>query len=253
MTDTSIHSDDQPLGRSNPDIRELLAAEYVLGTLQGPARKRFTRLIKQDREIQDLVSFWETRLADFVGCLPAQAPRTQVWEFIEQRLGFSQPAETTTVLEPAWQRFGKYLVSGMALVVLVVGVRVTAPPPGEPVPDQPEIIEPVYTAEVVIRNKLGGAQWRVQGTPGESEVSIEVINSPAIPSDKDLELWYIADGDSAPVSLGIFPSESGSVQQAILSKPLANGATFAVSLEPAGGSPAAGPTGDVLYAEVYSG
>lgn len=253
MTDSSTPIGDPFPGREDANIRDLLAAEYVLGTLHGPARRRFKNLINEDRQLQDLVYFWETRLADFIGCLPAQTPRTQVWELIEQRLGFTEQAQTQVIQEPAWQRFGKYLVSAMALVVLVVGVRITAPPPGEPVPNQPTIIEPVYTAEVTIRNKLGGVQWRVQGTPGESEVSIQVVNNPAIPADKDLELWYIADGDSAPVSLGVFPSEPGSVQQAILSKPLATGATFAVSLEPAGGSPAAGPTGEVLYAEVYSG
>jgi anti-sigma-K factor RskA len=64
------------------------------------------------------------------------------------------------------------------------------------------------------------------------------------PKGKSLELWYISDG-KPPRSMGV-------VANAPLSLPLPSGthaeaATFAVSVEPPGGSPSGVATGPVIY------
>ena len=41
---------------TDPELRDRLAAEYALGTLRGPARKRFERLLADDRGLRDLVA-----------------------------------------------------------------------------------------------------------------------------------------------------------------------------------------------------
>ena len=45
------------------ETREALAAEYALGTLQGPARRRFERSLKDDPGLRRLVVEWQARLA----------------------------------------------------------------------------------------------------------------------------------------------------------------------------------------------
>ena len=45
-----------------PELREQLAAAYVLGTLTTRARKRFDRLLSEDRALQKLVADWVERL-----------------------------------------------------------------------------------------------------------------------------------------------------------------------------------------------
>ena len=47
---------------SQPDLIERLAAEYVLGTLHGGARRRFARLMFDRADVRLAVASWEARL-----------------------------------------------------------------------------------------------------------------------------------------------------------------------------------------------
>jgi anti-sigma-K factor RskA len=65
---------------------------------------------------------------------------------------------------------------------------------------------------------------------------------------KSYELWLIADKSSAPRSLGLIGSDEFTLRPEPSSDPvMINAATYAVSLEPEGGSPSGSPTGPVLY------
>lgn len=72
--------------RPDPEQRETLAGEYVLGTLRGPARGRYDRLRVEDATYCYAVDDWENRLAPLVEALPGEAPREAVWTAIESRL-----------------------------------------------------------------------------------------------------------------------------------------------------------------------
>ena len=64
----------------------------------------------------------------------------------------------------------------------------------------------------------------------------------SVPTDKDLELWALPQGETRPRSLGVLPPAGG---QRIAQ--LAPNTQLLVSLEPKGGSPTGQPTGPVLY------
>jgi len=69
-------------------------------------------------------------------------------------------------------------------------------------------------------------------------------------SGKSYELWLVQESLGAPKSLGII-DEEGSASHPTLAafKPdVIKSATYAVSLEPEGGSPTGQPTGPVLFA-----
>ena len=58
---------------------EHLAAEYVLGTLQGAARRRFDRLITDRADVRFSVWRWERHLNGFAsGLEPHKPPRVQI-------------------------------------------------------------------------------------------------------------------------------------------------------------------------------
>ena len=76
-----------------PQLREALAAEYALGTLSGPDRRRFERLMSRDRDLRDLVQDWELRLNVLAESVPPVEPPAHVWDEIAQRIAVA-PAPT---------------------------------------------------------------------------------------------------------------------------------------------------------------
>ena len=67
------------------EIMDRLAAEYVLGTLRGGARRHFERWFRSP-QVRAMVHEWEDRLADLEPATEGVAPPPEAWEGIEQRL-----------------------------------------------------------------------------------------------------------------------------------------------------------------------
>ena len=70
-----------------PELLDRLAAEYVLGTLRGRARKRFDRLQRELPAARGAVAVWEAQLNRLSSVVPATAPPGRVWDAIVDRTG----------------------------------------------------------------------------------------------------------------------------------------------------------------------
>jgi len=67
-----------------------------------------------------------------------------------------------------------------------------------------------------------------------------------VPAGKSAQLWAIIDG-GAPHPLGLFRKAGARVEaEAKSPTPMPAGTTFAISIEPLGGSPTGAPTGPVV-------
>ena len=77
-----------------PTLLEHLASQYVLGTLQGGARRRFERLQLDRIDIRMQVATWEMRLGQMAQSIPPQQVSPNLWPAISIR---TQPfnAQTT--------------------------------------------------------------------------------------------------------------------------------------------------------------
>ena len=60
--------------------REILAAEYVLGTLHADERTLFVSTLAQDAEAQAAVARWEARLAALRAAVAEVPPPPALWE-----------------------------------------------------------------------------------------------------------------------------------------------------------------------------
>lgn len=85
----------------NTKLRQMLAAEYVLGTLRGRARRRFERLVDSDAAARAEVRFWESRLASLAASLPPEMPPAAVWLRLEHEVGLLRPTSVTPIRRPA--------------------------------------------------------------------------------------------------------------------------------------------------------
>jgi len=236
-------------------LRQMLSAEYVLGTLRGAARRRFQRLLREDRALRREVAWWEGRLAGFHDRIATQAPREIVWAGIEQRLRAQKiatlPAAIPITADRRPLRFwrGWALAASVASLFLAYGLW-------RQLDAGPQIIERVQTVrvEVPVAQPMpyvamlqpnAPAQWMVVVVPDRR--MLKIASSGAYPLDalnQDLQLWVLDDAGE-PHALAVIPA-SGIIEMPLPMEHMPEKPVMAVSLEPKGGSPTGKPTGPVL-------
>ncbi len=214
--------------RDEPENLDLLAAEYVLGTLVGGARRSFERRQSREPFVARRVRAWEDRFALLALRLAPVSPSPSVWPAIERR--------TTGIPGRAigWRALAAAIA---AAAVLGFGWVIWQ----ELRPREPQ-------ATAILANETGTALWSVAFAADGESIVVEAVGRVEYPDARSRELWALPDG-AAPVSLGLMPP-AGEVRLALDDRQraaLAIAVNVAVSDEPAGGSPTGAPTGAVLY------
>jgi anti-sigma-K factor RskA len=236
----------------DPELLDGLAAEYALGTLRGPARRRFERLIESDPDLARRVDDWAQRLDPLAGAAPAIEPPARTWAAIERRIGpapkparrglvellFARPTEAVPSLATAglwycvnfWRRVG---IAGAAIAALLFVYLFIAPPSS---PTHVALLADAANKPILV----------VSLDLHHDRLTLDATKLPTAETGKSLELWILPPSGN-PRSLGVIPGGQLSLPLDLkAAEDLAQGA-LAVSLEPAGGSPTGLPTGPVLY------
>ena len=80
-----------------PELADRLAADYVTGTLRGPARRRFEALLPAHATLRAAVRSWHEQLMPLTASIPPLQPPPEVWKRIEARIsGAAAPATSAT-------------------------------------------------------------------------------------------------------------------------------------------------------------
>jgi anti-sigma-K factor RskA len=229
---------------SRPERADRLAAEYVLGTLQGRARQRFEALLPAHPQLRRSVTEWQERLIPLSDTVPEVTPSPKVWQAVQQRLFASAMATGSSgaqnVVQAWWQKLAVWqgLTAFATVSAITLGLWLAQPQPAQPPPI------------IVVMNAQGDAAGGLQaasfvasvGGDGSSLVLKPLAQLP-IGLDKALELWAVP-GKGAPRSLGLVSAQGATT---VLRKHLLDGtAAFAVSVEPPGGSRTGTPTGPII-------
>jgi anti-sigma-K factor RskA len=223
----------------DPQLRDALAAEYALGTLQGRARRRFERSLKGDPGLRELVAQWQNRLAPLDALTEPAQPPARVWRAIRERV------QSGSRRRGVWASLGFWraaaLGSTAAAVALAAVLAVMTPTRHAP-----------ETMVVVMSGSDASPAMTVSWPmhqKGQPRLRIRVLGHPEMAAGTAWELWMLPGGDQKPVSLGLVgtePSQEITIPQKFA--PMIDGAWgLAMSVEPSGGSPTGLPTGPVLY------
>ncbi len=231
---------------SRPELADRLAAEYVLGTLRGPARRRLEVLLPAHATLRSAVAAWERRLLPMAEAVQPVTPPPRVWQRVQSRVfadaTLAKPAATSWRQRLAtpwqqrlalWQGATGLAFAAMFAMAVLLGQRGESQPP----------IVIVLGANPDAASGMQPARFVASlGADGRSLV-LKPVDVPAIAATRALELWAVP-AQGAPKSLGLVSPERGAT---VLRANLLQGtAAFAVSLEPAGGSPTGAPTGPIL-------
>lgn len=216
-----------------PQLIDALAAEYVLGTLRGAARRRFERWMGAEWHVASRVRAWEVRLMPLALRLPPLEPSAHLWQRIEARIAAQAPRTGRT--RPALRALAAVLVLCALFVGVYVVWQVTQPPP----------LQPIAT----IQSEKGPAVWSIELDATQQRLRAVALAGAAPRAGHSFELWALPPNKAAPVSLGVLP-DAGQLERRLSDAQraaLAGATQLAVSLEPPGGSPTGAPTGPVLY------
>ena len=232
------------LDRTDPELRDRLAAEYALGTLAGPARRRFERWIRDDPELARAVAGWEQRLAALDTETPEQQPPAAVWEGLQERLRAESGARPAAEGEagggfrlwnslPFWRGLA---AAAVLLVAVVAGVQWGA--------------APAPPARMVVVSDAQSRPLWVISTPEEGRtLRVRTLRDPGMGPERVCPLWLQwGDGDRTR-RVGVLPEEPGSHTlrlPADMQAPLA-ASRVAVSVEPAGRRLGAQPQGKLVF------
>ncbi|WP_323768927.1 anti-sigma factor domain-containing protein [Antarctobacter sp.] len=208
------------------DGDDLMAAEYVLRLLSPDIERAMDRRVLDDPVFAARVRDWEARLASMTDELGDITPSRQTKRALMEAIG----GRPESPARRWWLGTGLGLATVAALLVI------------SPLPSL--LRGPEFEAQIASAD----GTLRLNATVTGAELVLARLEGGPRPG-RALELWLIAEGAPAPVSLGVLP-EADSTRIALtpaLTVQL-TGAALAVSDEPPGGSPTGTPTGEVLAA-----
>jgi anti-sigma-K factor RskA len=195
-----------------PERLDRLARAYALGTLAGPARRRFERVLRGSPAAGMAVSVWQQRLSVLeLGTVPRRPPEA-TWRGIEQRLF---PATPQARAEPAaptrgvvsWVRglfsgrtLGAALAGALLCVVLLRGQ------PG--LIDMEPRVDALPASYVgLLLDKAGKPTLLASSRRQGRQLSVKMLQPITIPSGRVAQLWALPKDGSAPFPVGTVPAK----------------------------------------------
>lgn len=229
------------------------AGEYVLGTLSGDKLRQFCDALEHDPELQYWVTQWQESLQPLADNTTRVEPPAHVWEQVAGRINErvvrpeqSQPFSLLQrKLRAQRDEFRAALLRWKAFGVIAATASVLFAFSLYWVLQQNE--RPQFDTISIVSADGAGPLWIVDASIESRVMRITAIAPPPISANESHELWLVRPQNEGVVSLGILPRD-GNMSVVVNDVVFDSGATaLAVSLEPKAGSPAATPTGPVLY------
>jgi anti-sigma-K factor RskA len=225
-----------------PEDEAPLAAEFVLGLVQGVERDVLEKRRRDDYVFAREVEFWEARLGPISTDIAPEPVSAAVWEKIAQEVGHKPvPLSASKAGKaksgiwdslPFWRGLG---LAGPALAAASLVFALSGPvsPP------------PSLVATLTLTDGKSAFMASVDRMSGKVML-MPAADMPA-PADHTHELWLVPVGGT-PRSLGTFVANAPvMIEMPRETMPGADAeAMLAISVEPMGGSKTGAPTGPVV-------
>ena len=226
------------------DELQVLAGEYVLGTLSSASRAGLEARIKNDAALRMAVEMWGEKLAPLAELVKPVEPSPALWSRVESSVAatpvvgtaraFVKPSASWWNSLNLWRGLAASGFATAAFMGVVVITKISQPP------------APGYMVVLVgPQDKSPG--WVVQASSNSQQARLIPLGKMEVPGDKSLQFWTKGDDWKGPVSLGLVkPGQSLEIPLDKL-PPLQPNQLFEITLEPYNGSPINRPTGPILF------
>jgi anti-sigma-K factor RskA len=264
-----------------------LAAEYALGTLAAEERTRVETMMSLDTDFTELVRVWEYRLGALNQMVGPVEPRPIVWESIRSAIGRAEPQPPPPPHEPEaesservrsaivdtsnvialtsqamrWRGIASAVSAIAAALVAILGIEIFAPgllPDALRPPPRTRVLEvkthapvsaPAAQYVALLQGQGGGPAFILTVDSATRDFTLRRVGAAPAEPGKAYELWLISDKLPRPRSLGVIEDGDFTARPVLSSydAEVINNATYAVTVEQAGGSPDGAPHSAPLY------
>ena len=180
-----------PLRYQDPELQDLLASNYVMGTLRGAARKRMEKLMLQNQGLRERVKQWENKMQPLHLNTPEIAPKKSTWDSIASAIGGAADPMLASLKKKLnfYKYFSGFAVScALALAVMVLS----------PAPQTPAAIN--YVA--VMKDDSARPTMVVTLTKAGRVLALDMLEKPQVETHQSLQLWAVSKVDGSISSLG---------------------------------------------------
>jgi anti-sigma-K factor RskA len=248
----------------NPELLDRLAASYAVGTLRGPARRRFETLTRESAVVRAAALIWQGRLASLSELQPSVQPAPAVWTRIENQVNaqleqivmMTNRTKDSGSRAPNWSDWlaslivwrtasAAFVLATVVAVTWGIGAREQLSGQIAQLQNQLQTI-PQVSYVAVLSDSNAAASMLVTFDPRNNKLTLQRVGGYQEAEDTSLQLWALAPS-GLPKSLGVLGKDKVLKLTAAESDVRAI-PTLAISLEPRGGVPSEkGPTGPVLF------
>jgi anti-sigma-K factor RskA len=220
---------------------DFAAAEYVLGTLDPSERATLAARRLREPDLEEAIRAWEERLAPLAEAAPEIEPPRDLLPAIEARIRGASPeapgSAAVVALERSIRRWRIAAIAASVLAgVLAIGF-VAREATRQSAPRE-------YVA--ILQKDAASPAIEVTVNLDKQELTVRPVAAQA-PPGKSYELWIIDAKLGAPRSLGLIGDTPRGASLSAYDPAIVAGATYAVTVEPRGGSPTGQPSGTPVF------
>ena len=219
---------------------DFAAAEYALGTLDASERATLAARRLREPELDEAIRGWEARLAPLAEAAPEIEPPGDLLPQIEARIrGAAHEAPgggAIVVLERSVRRWRAAAIAASLVAALLALGFVALETSRRAIPRE-------YVA--ILQKDAASPAFEVTVNLDRQELTVRPVAARA-PPGKAYELWII-DPKLGARSLGVVGDRSRAASLSAYDPAVVQNATFAVTVEPPGGSPTGQPSGAPVF------
>tara|TARA_R110001599_G_scaffold29407_1_gene100437 strand:+ start:11219 stop:11962 length:744 start_codon:yes stop_codon:yes gene_type:complete len=234
---------------------EQLAAELVLGLLEGEDLATALRLRLSDPDFRQAVDAWEKRLAPMLDVIPPQTAPDHVWQSISARLDIrsAEPDEENVSGLSFRTRLNRWraaaLTAGAIAASLAFALLVRPDPVA--VPEGP--VQQLASAQIIaqLSGEQPGLSVATRFDPDTGEMN---VSTAGLDSEKGAPVLWVVPADGTPRALGILPTNgAGSIEiDPTFRSFVEAGSLLALTMEDPSGAPFEAPTTPILATATIS-
>ena len=222
---------------------DFAAAEYALGTLDPGERASLAARRMREPDLDEAIRAWEARLAPLAEAAGPIEPPRDLLPAIEARIRGGPPEAPANAAVAALRRSAMRWRAAAIAASIIAGVLAVGFIAREATP---EGVPHEYVA--ILQKDAASPAFAITVNLDTREFTVRPVEATA-PPGKAYELWLIDPKIGAPRSLGVIAANSATrgANLAKYDRAVVEDATYAVTVEPPGGSPTGQPSGPPVF------